>query len=290
VLVPLGAMPHDMLAFRVENASEPTADLKEEKSMKSLRTCGSWGVFLTVVVSSGLGWSEARADALYSITNLGTLSGQSSSVATSINNSGQVVGISYNSSDGNFTDVFTQTANPPRFTETGTGAQSFLYSNGQMFQITPTGGLAMSINDSGQAVGGQYSAINNPGQYVGGQNAGILTDSFSTSSVLVSGGSTTTLSSLFIPYSLNSSGQVAGYLIVDQHGGDDAHPAVYQNGQLTDLFSKVASGQYYDSRTIAINHNGDMIITVQPQGQPVQSYVYSLATGQLVNITALPGG
>ena len=44
----------------------------------------------------------ARADALYTITDLGTLSGQSSSVATSINNQGQVVGISYNGSDGYF--------------------------------------------------------------------------------------------------------------------------------------------------------------------------------------------
>jgi hypothetical protein len=38
---------------------------------------------------------------------------------------------------------------------------------------------------------------------------------------------------------------------------------------------------------------GLMIITVQPtlsQGQPVQSYLYSPATGQLINITALPGG
>ena len=125
--------------------------------MKSLRTCAKWGVFLAILVGLGLEGSEARADPLYGITNLGTLSGQSSSVATSINNNGQVVGISYNSSDGYFTDVFPLTANPPRFTETGTGAQSFLYSNGQMTQINPTGGLAMSINNSGQSVGGQYS-------------------------------------------------------------------------------------------------------------------------------------
>ena len=46
--------------------------------------------------------SPASADAIYTITDLGTLSGQSSSVATSINNLGQVVGISYNSADGYF--------------------------------------------------------------------------------------------------------------------------------------------------------------------------------------------
>jgi uncharacterized membrane protein len=276
--------------------SERTAELKEENPMKSRRTAfGGSGIFLmAVMMGLGLRVSEARADALYGITDLGTLSGQSSSVATGINNSGQVVGISYNSSDGYFTQVFPQTANPPRFTETGGGAQSFLYSNGQLTQINPTGGLAMSINNSGQAVGGQYSSINNLGQYVGGDGAGIITNnSPTTTNVLVSGGTTTTLPALFVPYSVNDSGQVAGFLIVDAHGGSDFHPAIYQNGQVTDLFSTVASGQYYDSRAIAINQNGDMIITVQPtlpQGQPVQSYLYSPATGQLTNITALPGG
>jgi len=259
--------------------------------MKSLRTCAKWSVFVAAMLS--LAGAQARADALYGITDLGTLSGQSSSVATSINNNGQVVGISYNSSDGYFADSVPLTANPPRFIETGNGAQSFLYSNGQMTQTSPTGGLAMSINDSGQSVGGQYSSINNLGQYVGGQEAGIGTNNPSTTSVLVSGGTTTILPPLFIPYSINNSGQDDGYLIVNQHGGGDFHPAIYQNGQVTDLFSTVASGQYYDSRAIAINQNGDMIITVQPtlpQGQPVQSYLYSPTTGQLINITALPGG
>jgi len=134
--------------------------------MESLRTCAKWSVVLAAML--GLAGAEARADALYGITDLGTLSGQSSSVATSINNSGQVVGISYNSSDGSFgANVFVPEG-PPRFDQTGNGAESFLYSNGQMSQTNPTDGVATSINNSGQVVGGDYVSINDSGQYVGG--------------------------------------------------------------------------------------------------------------------------
>lgn len=103
--------------------------------------------------------------------------GQSSSVATSINNQGQVVGISYNSSDGYFASNVSGPAAPPRFAVTGPGAQSFLCSDGQMTQINPVGGLAMSINNSGQVVGGPYSSINDSGQYVGGNFSGIYNSS-----------------------------------------------------------------------------------------------------------------
>ena len=164
-----------------------------------------------------------------------------------------------------------------------------MYASGQLSQIGPTGGLAMSINDSGQVVGGQNSSINGSGQYVGGPNAGIQTDNPGTTSWLVSG-STTALPSLFLPYSINNSGQVAGMLIVNAHGGDDFHPAIYQNGQVTDLFSKVASGAYFDSRAVAINAKGDVLITVQPMGGTEQSFIYHASTGTVTNLTALPGG
>ena len=41
-----------------------------------------------------------------------------------------------------------------------------------MTSINPTGGLSLSINDSGQVVGGQFTSINASGQYVGGPVAG----------------------------------------------------------------------------------------------------------------------
>ena len=238
---------------------------------------------LTLIASL---WSTgARADAIYSITDLGTLSGQSSSVATSINDQGQIVGISYNSSSGYFTDTFAASANPPRFTQTGKPAESFLDNGGQMSQINPTGGLAMSINNSGQVVGGQYSSINGTGQYVGGQGAGILTDNPTTTSVLVSGGITTTLSPLFVPYSINASAQVAGLLIAD----NQFHPAVYQNGQTKDLFPALGIGGTYDSRAIAINQNGDVAINVSTANNSTAAYIYSAATGLATEIKPPPG-
>jgi uncharacterized membrane protein len=229
-----------------------------------------------------------RADALYTITDLGTLSGQSSSVATSINNLGRVVGISYNSSDGSFADSVSGTAQPPRFTQTGNGAQSFLYSGGQTSPINPTGGLAMSINDSGQVVGGPFTSINNAGQYVGGGFAGVINPNDSTAAQLVSGGSSTTLQ--FTPYAINDAGQIVGLTVVDAHGGTDFHPVLYENGQVTDLFSKVGSGEFVDGRAVAINTNGDVLITVQPMGGTEQSYIYHTSTGTVTDLTALPGG
>ena len=64
-----------------------------------------------MVLAAGLTGPQALADPIYSITDLGTLNGQTSSVATGINSQGQVVGISYNSSDGNFVDSMNGTAN-----------------------------------------------------------------------------------------------------------------------------------------------------------------------------------
>ena len=243
--------------------------------------------------------SSAQADGLYSITGLGTLQGQSSSVATSINNSGQVVGISYNSSDGYFGPYpGPASASPLGFNVTGTGAMSFIYNGGQISQINPTGGLANSINNAGQVAGGNTS-INDSGQYVTGTIGGVYPQNLSNGSQLVTNGTTTNLPPLFGPYAINNSGQIAGYLIVNV-GHSNFDPAIYQNGQVTDLVSKVASGAYYDGRAIAINQKGDALITVQqsaplnglPAGQagPLNSYLYNAGTGQMTNLTALPGG
>ena len=145
--------------------------------------------------------------------------------------------MSYNSSDGSFASSIAGGQAPPRFDQTGNGAQSFLFSNGQMTQINPTGGLAVSINNSGQVVGGPYSSINDSGQYVGGTFSGVYNTNYSLDNQLVSGGTTTLLS--MAPYAINNTGEIAGYVDVPAHGTFDLHPAIYQNGQITDLFSKI---------------------------------------------------
>ncbi len=243
-----------------------------------------WASILITAVSG----PAALADGLYTITDLGTLSGQSSSVATSINNQGQVVGVSYNSSDGSFASSIAGGQAPPRFDQTGNGAQSFLFSNGQMTQINPTGGLAVSINNSAQVVGGPYSSINDSGQYVGGAFSGVYNTNYSQDNQLVSGGTTTLLS--MTPYAINNTGEIAGYVAVSAHGGVDLHPAIYQNGQITDLFSKFSNGTYVDSGAVAINKQGDLLITVWQQGATTQSFLYHADTSTATNLTALPGG
>jgi hypothetical protein len=148
----------------------------------------------------------------------------------------------------------------------------------------------MSINDSAQVVGGPYPSINNLGQYVGGQPAGVLTANPTTTSVLVSGGTTTTLPALFVPYSINDSGQIAGLSIVNGGAGGDFHPGVYQNGRVSDLFPSLGNAAYYDSRAIAINRDGDVLLNAKAQGQKLQSYLYIRTTRALINLSALPGG
>jgi probable HAF family extracellular repeat protein len=245
--------------------------------------------FWTGALLVGLSGPSAKADGLYTITDLGTLSGQSSSVATSINNQGQVVGVSYNSSDGYFASGIAGPSAPPRFAQTGNGAQSFLYSNGQMTTINPTGGLATSINNSGQVVGGPYSSINDSGQYVGSAFSGVYNTNYSNTAELVSGGTTTALP--VAPYSINASGQIAGWIYIPNEGN---FPAVYQSGQTTNLISTIGyylynHNAYVDAGAIAINAKGDMLINVWQPGSAVQSYHY-IASDQFSALLPTPSG
>jgi hypothetical protein len=245
---------------------------------------------IALVIVLALGAGESRADPLYTITDIGTLPGTSQSVAMGINASGQVVGISYNSGDGSMSNPAGTTA-PPTFDQNGSGAESFLYSGGQLTQISPTGGLATSLNASGQIVGGQYSSINDAGQYVGGPYSGINTGSFpSEPGLLVTNGITTSLPSSFSPYAINNSGEIAGFIIVGTGGGSVPHAAIYQSGQVQDLSSLLPTGPgYTDTRAIAINQAGDLLINA---GSPttLQTYLYNATSHSLTNITASPGG
>jgi uncharacterized membrane protein len=179
--------------------------------------------------------------------------------------------------------VFVQGA-PPRFYQTGDGAQSFLYSNGQMSQITPIGGLAMSINNSGQVVGGAYDSINNSGQYVGGAGAGVYPGP-NIDNQLVSRGMTTVMQ--LMPYGINDNGVVAGVVTA----GGAFHAGFYQNGQLTDLYSVLGSYSI-GSLAVAINQQGDLLVRA---GTAIggQSYLFQFNNGAVTNVTylsALPGG
>ena len=126
---------------------------------------------------------------------------------------------------------------------TGGGAESFLYGNGQTTQINPTGGLAMSINNSGQVVGGPYSSINGSGQYVGSAISGVNNND-SVRLYLPEGRRRALLSRRTRSITRGRSPATSPL----RPDGADIHPVIYQGGQVTDLFSKVGVGDLYEVR------------------------------------------
>ncbi len=199
--------------------------------------------------------NRVEGSAIYTIKDLGTLPGTNQSFATGINDLGQVVGYSNNTSDG-------RTGNP----------RPFVYSNGQITSVSPIGGgIPNGINDSGQVVGGPNTSINNSGQYVAvnpGHDGGFLVD----------GGITTSLDN-FTPVAINDSGVIAGQ-VRTQSGGMD--PAIYKNGQVTDLV-KTLGLNTLSGESVAINKSGDVYFYYLDLKHGDQPY-YSIlkADGQLI--------
>ena len=147
------------------------------------------------------------------MTDLGTLPGYTDSVATGINDSGQIVG-----SCSSYT------------LPAGTAEHAFLYSNGTMIDLGPLPGGTLSwaqgINDSGQVVG--VSAYFPSGNY---------------HAFLYSNGTMTDLGAVPLwydssyAYAINASDQVAGY--TDDAGEGDpfyfASAFLYSDGKATNL-------------------------------------------------------
>lgn len=131
---------------------------------------------ILLAATLGLCFNTISAQAAtYNIIGLGTLGGSSSS-ASGINDSGQVVGSSYVA--GNV------------------GLHPFLYSNGVMTDIGTSGGAALGINNNGQVVG--YSNTVAGFEHAFLYSNGAMTD-------------LNTLDSLTsIAYGINNSGQVVG--------------------------------------------------------------------------------
>lgn len=263
--------------------------------MPFIKATRAAALVLTILSIPLLLASPGRAGPMYTITDLATLTGASESVATGINNQGQVVGISYNNGDGYYglDPADSDNATPQTFHSNGTDARSFLYNNGQLGATTPTGGLATAINDAGQVIGGHFSSINSSGDYVGGPYSGIDDGSHSDPGVLVHGGSSTMLPGAMSPNAINDAGQIVGFRILNGPGGFEPHPTLYQNGQFTDLLSKLPSGATssgpFDAEAVAINKSGDLIVRYWSATQASQSFLYNSATSTLKSLTELPG-
>lgn len=231
---------------------------------------------------------EARA-VPYRIVDLGTLPGTTSSVATSINDGGQVVGISYNEGDGVYAPVLRAYGDPGRFLQKGDGARSFLSDGSSMSQITPTGGLAMAINDEGQVVGGPYTSVNGSGQYVGSPLSGIrpywdqqaeeppvIGGGRPVPTVSVSGGGSTDLP--IVPYAVNDSGLIVGtkqyppspsvgFSLPDREKAfTGMYPVILRDGEVVPIYQTPGTYPYMDARAVDVNNRGDVLIVTHQQG------------------------
>ncbi len=190
-------------------------------------------LFITGVAGQSIG-------ANYSFTSLGSLGGNQSS-PFDINNTGQIVGSSYDSSNGEY---------------------GFIYQNGTMSKIIPTDGIwsnLSSINDSGEAVG----------------TSGIL-PAGNAHGFVYSGATFTDLGSLggdrTYARGINSSGKIAGY---SYNSSNNVRGYIYDNGTMTDLEDIMSSNRTY---AFSIN-DSDMITgyTRVPEGT-ISAFVYQNGT------------
>ncbi len=235
----------------------------------------------------------------YSITDLGTLGG-SSSTPTAINDAGQVIGYSYLSGD--------------------TTAHAFLYSGGQMKDLGTLGGTyssADAINASGQVLGfsdlsgasdyhtflysdgqmkdlgtlgGTYSlptAINDAGQVIGYSNLSGYTTAHA---FLYSDGQMKDLSTVdrihgnAVAVAINASGQVVGNFDFPVY--PYSHPFLYSDGQMKELGT--LGNTYQNAKAAAINASGQVVGFSEISGDTAyHAFLYS--GGQMKDLGTLGG-
>jgi probable HAF family extracellular repeat protein len=189
-------------------------------------------------------------DAIYSVTDLGTLGGTYVYVS-GINNLGQVVG------NGTTNGTF--------------GMRAFVYSSGKLMDLGTLGGTnsyGYAINDSGQVVGSAYTAAGQDDAYV-----------FSSGSMMDLGALGGTGSDA---RAINQSGQIAGGAWTKNNA--EYHAYFYSAGTKTDLgtLGGTRSGAF------GINDSGDVVGRASLSGiSPYHAFLY---TGGVMNDLGTLGG
>jgi len=206
---------------------------------------------------------SAAAD-LFTVTDLGTLGGYSSSVAVGINNKGQIVGtvIGADGCSGN-----------------GLACQAFLYSGGGMIGLGTLGGnsgstsLATGINNKGQVVGESTTKVGTQGfLYSNGVMIGLGTLGGNSGSASVAN-------------SINNKGQVVGYSKTIPGGPADAF--VLNNVVMTGLGTLAG---YDTSYATGINDKSQVVGYVFAPGAPhplFEAFLYS--DGVMMGLGTLGG-
>lgn len=214
------------------------------------------------------------AATLYGVTDLGHLGPVNDyTISTGLNNAGQVVGYSNSAvflySDGRMTDLGAGYFAAQFWASSGllggdkvaindagqvTGMSdrnsAFLYSNGKLINVGPSGSSGHAVNNVGQVTGSL--------SFLG--PLGVLFYSNGQSISLGIGG---------IGYSINDAGQIAG----GGYGAGSDRAFLYSNGQVTDLGFGVAYG---------INSAGQVV------GGDGDAFLYT--DGQTIHLGTLPGG
>jgi probable HAF family extracellular repeat protein len=205
--------------------------------------------FLALVLAVIAVQTAAHAEFLFTVTDLGTLGGNSSSAAD-VNNDGQVVGAST--------------------TPYGTW-RGFLYSNGTMIDLGTLGGDysdATAINDRGQIVG--QSTLPS------GDSRAFLHDSGVMHDLGTLGGRNSGATDI------NNLGQVVGWSL----SATSSHAFVYVDGGMYDLGALSASDI---SRATAINDSSIIVGTSQSLlGEaPINGFVFY--NGAIHNLSSIGG-
>jgi probable HAF family extracellular repeat protein len=249
----------------------------------------------------------AWAQSAYTLSDLGTLAGDTDSWSAAINASGQIAGFS---APHDFSSI-----------------HGFIYAGGKVTAISALAGTSFTIpagiNASGQVVGASASvnattgvfstrgflsasgrttdigdlgrsytralAINDAGQIVGESD----TANTDTHAFLSTGGKMTDLGTLGGPFStasgINASGQVVGY--ADTAGGffGATHAFLYSNGRMTDLGTLGGA----DSSANAINDVGQIVGTSAPQSlgsvPDYSNHPFLFSAGKMTDLGTLPG-
>ena len=212
------------------------------------------------VLSFILALRAGPADALqYTVTDLGTLPGGTTSNANAINSSGQIAGISEQIA-GNIAE----------------SVQAFLYSNGSMQDLGTLGGptsAAYGINDSGQVVG--QADINAAG----------VAHAF-----LYSGGSMHDIDTLgsegSVANGINASGQIVGQVDLEINSAFAIHAFLYSGGSMQDL-GTLPGGTF--SSANAINASGQIVGGADTPGSGGVSHAFLYSNGTMQDLGTLGG-